>query len=444
VSEVLDYRSWGRLFAPSQHVATMRDRTEALPLPESGASLLPYGLGRSYGDSCLNDGNTLLRARDLDRFIAFDEAEGLLRCEAGVLLSEIIDFALPRGWFLPVSPGTKFVTLGGAIANDVHGKNHHRDGTFGHHVPRFELLRSDGSRRVCSGTENPDLYRATIAGLGLTGLVTWAEVQLKRVKGPWIRQKAVRFASLDEFFALCDPLEREHAYVVAWLDCIARGPGATRGVFFGGDHDERADAVPKPAPKGVPLTPPFSLVNGLTLRAFNELYYRAPRGGGNATLVSYDAFFYPLDGVADWNRIYGRRGFFQYQCGVPDGAAGREALAEILGRIAASGQGSFLGVLKRFGTMPAAGMMSFPRPGYTLALDFPNRGTPTLALFDALDEILVRVGGRCYPAKDSRMSARAFQAFYPEWQAFSRHIDPRFSSSFWRRVTGGESMSLPA
>jgi FAD/FMN-containing dehydrogenase len=444
VSEVLEYRSWGRLFAPDQRVRGMRDRTEALPLPAGDESLLPYGVGRSYGDSCLNDGNTLLRARDLDRFIAFDPQSGLLRCEAGVLLSEIIEFALPRGWFLPVTPGTKFATLGGAIANDVHGKNHHRAGTFGHHVPRFELLRSDGARLACSETENADYYRATIGGLGLTGLVTWAELRLKPVKGPWIRQKAVRFASLDEFFALCDPLEREHAYVVAWLDCATRGTGATRGVFFAGDHDERSDPVPPPSPRKVPVTPPFSLVNGVTLRAFNELYYRAPRGGGEPAAVSYDAFFYPLDGIADWNRIYGPRGFFQYQCLVPEGARGREALAAVLERIAASGEGSFLGVLKRFGGMAPAGMMSFPQPGYTLALDFPNRGARSLALFDTLDALLIEAGGRCYPAKDSRMPAAAFQAFYPQWKDFSRFIDPRFSSSFWRRVTGGEALAMRA
>jgi len=441
VSEILDFGSWGRVFSPAQRVASMRDRTGSLPLPEGDETILAYGAGRSYGDCCLNDGNTLVRARDLDRFIAFDPESGVLACEAGVLLAEIIEFALPRGFFLPVTPGTKFVTLGGAIANDVHGKNHHRDGTIGHHLARFELLRSDGSRRVCSPTENAELFRATIGGLGLTGLVTWAEIRLKRVPGPWIRQKAMRFATLAEFFALCDPLEREHEYVVAWLDCAGRG-GATRGVFFAGDHDAAAGPTPKHSERRVPMTPPVSLVNRFTLRLFNELYYRVPRGGGEATLVTADSFFYPLDGVQDWNRIYGPRGFFQYQCAVPDSPAGREALAEMLSRIAACGQGSFLGVLKRFGAMPPAGMMSFPRPGYTLALDFPNRGAPTLILLDALDEVLVRVGGRCYAAKDSRMSASAFRAFYPEAEAFSRYVDPRFSSSLWRRVNGGAAMRL--
>ncbi|HEX5129848.1 MAG TPA: FAD-binding oxidoreductase, partial [Usitatibacter sp.] len=221
------FGSWGGVFAPSQQVLGLRDRTQPLPLPEVG-SVLPYGMGRSYGDSCLNDGNAIIRIRDLDRLIAFDAATGVLRCEAGVLLSEIIDFALPRGFFVPVTPGTRFVTVGGAIANDVHGKNHHRSGTFGHYVPRFELLRSDGARVECSETENAELYRATIGGMGLTGLITWAEIRLAPVKGPWIRQKALRFRSLDEFFGLSEPLEREHEYVVAWLDCASPTPASTR------------------------------------------------------------------------------------------------------------------------------------------------------------------------------------------------------------------------
>ena len=438
------FGSWGGVFAPSQQVLAMRDRTAGLPLPDGEATLLPYGVGRSYGDSCLNDGNAIIRARDLDRLIAFDAATGLLRCEAGVLLSEIVEFSLPRGFFLPVTPGTRYVTVGGAIANDVHGKNHHRDGSIGHHVARFELLRSDGTRRVCSATENAELYRATIGGMGLTGLVTWAEIRLRAVKGPWIRQRASRFRSLDEFFALCDPLEREHGYVVAWLDCACPTPASTRGVLFAGDHDDSPGPAPARLPLALPVQPPFSLVNRMTLRAFNELYYRAPRGGGREHRVSYEPFFYPLDSVSSWNRMYGPRGVFQYQCVVPEGDAGRHALAEVLGRISAAGEGSFLGVLKRFGAMAPAGLMSFPRPGYTLALDFPNRGAATLRLLESLDEVVRGCGGRVYAAKDSRMSAESFRAYYPEWEAFSRFVDPRFSSSFWRRVMGGPAMELAA
>jgi FAD/FMN-containing dehydrogenase len=425
------YGSWGRVFRPSQEVLSMTDRSEELPLPAAG-TVLPYGLGRSYGDTCINDGQAIVRTRQLDRLIAFDGATGVLRCEAGVTLAEIVEFALPRGYFPPVTPGTKFVTVGGAIANDVHGKNHHRDGTFAHHVVRFELLRSDGTRRVCSPEENAGLFRATVGGLGLTGLVTWAEIRLRAVKGPWIRQRAVRFASLDEFFTRSPELEREHTYVVAWLDGAAR---RARGVLFAGDHDESARPMHDRHPHRFPVELPFSLVNGLTVRGMNELYFRMPRGDGEARTIPYDPFFYPLDGVLDWNRAYGRDGFYQYQCLVPADDAGRAALETVLARIAESGQGSFLSVLKRFGDMPSPGMLSFPRPGYTLAMDFPNRGAGTLALLERLDDVVAAAGGRVYPAKDARMSAASFKAFYPEWQAFAAHVDPRFSSTFWRRVT---------
>jgi FAD/FMN-containing dehydrogenase len=368
----------------------------------------------------------------------------VLECEAGVTLAEIGAFALPRGFFLPVSPGTKHVTVGGAIANDVHGKNHHRAGSFGHHVARFELLRSDGSRSLCSPEENAPLFAATIGGLGLTGLVTWAAIRLRRVPGAWMRQRAIRFASLDEFFALCDPLDRGHEYVVSWLDCTAARARSARGVAFAGDHAPSTEPAATRASHRMPLEPPFSLVNGVTLRAFNSAYYRIPRGGGAPRTVPLDAFFYPLDAVGSWNRLYGPRGFFQYQCVVPEGAVGQAAVAEMLERIAASGEGSFLAVLKRFGTMPSLGLMSFPRPGYTFALDFPNRGATTLALLSRLDETVLGAGGRVYPAKDSRMSPEAFRAFYPAWESFREHVDPRFSSSFWRRVTGGERMAMRA
>jgi FAD/FMN-containing dehydrogenase len=434
-----DYGSWGGVFAPRHEILAINDRS--LPLPQSAGSLLAYGAGRSYGDCCLNDGNALILARGLDRFIGFDETTGVLRCEAGVSLAEIVDFALPRGWFLPVTPGTKHVTLGGAIANDVHGKNHHRDGSLGQHIPRFELLRSDGTRLECSATGNADFHGATLGGLGLTGLITWAEIRLQPVAGPWIRQQAIRFGSLREFFELSGPLEQAHRYVVAWLDCVS--PGGPRGVLFAGDHDDRPGPAPRRRLLPFPRTGPVSLVTPFTMRAFNELYYRLPRGrAGEAQRISYDNFFYPLDGITNWSHIYGPRGFFQYQCLVPPDTHGHAALVEILERIAQSGQPSFLAVLKRFGTIPPLGMMSFPRPGFTLALDFPNRGDATLQLFEALDAIVVAAQGRVYPAKDARMSSASFQAFYPAWQEFSRFVDPRFSSSFWRRVTGGAPLEL--
>jgi len=396
--------------------------------------MLPYGNGRSYGDSCQNDDGTLLLARGLDRFIAFDPMTGVLDCEAGVSLSEIIDLVLRSGWFPPVTPGTRFITVGGAIANDVHGKNHHRAASFGNHVLEFELLRSDGQVLRCSPTQNRDWFAATIGGLGLTGLIRRVRLQLKRVSGRWICGDSQRFQSISEFFAISAASDPDHEYTVAWIDCSASGSKLGRGIFIRGNHAVATATVAERARFRVPITPPVSLVNRASLSLFNSFYFNRPAAQIENGLWHYQPFFYPLDAVLEWNRMYGPRGFFQYQCAVPmQGAA--EALEEMLRRIGKSGQGSFLVVLKTFGDLPALGMMSFPRPGVTLALDFPNRGETTLALLESLDDITRSVGGSVYPAKDARMSAAAFQQYFPMWRAFAAYVDPRFSSSFWRRVT---------
>lgn len=402
-----------------------------MPLPAAG-TLLPYGMGRSYGDVALNDSGYALLTRRLDRFIAFDPASGLLQAEAGVTLDEILALVVPHGWFLPVTPGTRFVTLGGALANDVHGKNHHIAGCFGGHVTRFELLRSDGERIECRPGDA--WFRATIGGLGLTGLVTWLELRLQPIETPWIEFENTPFGNLDEYFALNRDNEAKWPYTVAWIDCAARGRALGRGIYMSGRH---APAGTPAAPirrsqPGVPFTPPFSLVNKPVLRAFNFLYYHAPRPRTGHS--HYAPFFYPLDHVGNWNRIYGPRGFYQYQFVVPHGVA-RAVIGEVLERIAASGQGSFLAVLKTFGAVSAQGMLTFPRPGVTLALDFPNRGTTTTQLFETLDRIVREAGGALYPAKDARMCGEDFRRAYPAWEEFRSYIDPRFSSSFWRRVT---------
>ncbi|MEI7612444.1 MAG: FAD-binding oxidoreductase [Betaproteobacteria bacterium] len=420
-------KSWGQLpTTPALKERWWTDRAAVLPAGEH--SLLGYGNGRSYGDVGLNSTGTLLHTRGMDRFIAFDEASGVLTCEAGVLLSEILDVFVPRGWFLPVTPGTRFVTVGGAIANDVHSKNHHGAGTFGCHVRCFELLRSDGSRRLCSAEENADWFAASIGGLGLTGLITWVEMALKPIPGVGIAVENTRFNGLDEFFALNAEAEAKHEYTVAWIDCLASRP---RGIFMAGDHapDGGFERVVK-KPLGVPLTPPISLVNGLSLSAFNQAYFHRPLP--TRQRVDFAPFFYPLDGVLDWNRIYGRQGFFQYQFVIP--LAARDALDDIMSCIAASGQGSFLAVLKTFGDKPSPGLLSFPMPGMTLALDFPNRGAPTLALFEHLDSIVDAAGGRLYAAKDARMSGEFFRRSYPRLNDFMIYIDPKFSSDFARRV----------
>jgi FAD/FMN-containing dehydrogenase len=427
--------SWGRWPRLEQSAAVLiRDRYAATP-PDLAQLMLPYGNGRSYGDVCLNEGGVLLQTRALDRFIAFDPTSGTLECEAGVLLSEIIDLVLPYGWFPAVTPGTALVTVGGAIANDVHGKNHHRAGCFSSHVLALELCRSDGTRMMCSTAENGSWFQATVGGLGLTGFISRAKLQMRRVPGPWFRGDSQRFTRLSEFFELSKQSDAAYEYTVAWIDCLASGAALGRGVFMRGNHAPGAGDEPRPSPIRVPLTPPFSLVNGLSLRLFNQLYYHRPGATQIDALWHYRPFLYPLDGIKNWNRIYGPRGFFQYHCVVPVGDA-QASLQEILLRISRSGVGSFLAVLKNFGTAEPVGLLSFARPGTTLALDFPNKGEVTLKLLDSLDEITLAAGGAVYPAKDARMSAKAFQQYFPAWKAFTEFVDPKFSSSFWRRVTG--------
>lgn len=428
-------RSWNRIphIKPDR---VLRIDNRHAGLPQAGWPLLAHGNGRSYGDVCLSDRGTLLMTRGLDRYIAFDAVSGVLRCEAGVTLEEILTLALPRGWFLRCTPGTRYVTIGGAVANDVHGKNHHGAGTFGHHVRRFELLRSSGERLECSTEQNADFFHATIGGLGLTGLITWVEMQLMPVGNAWMRTQSQRFMNLDEFWTLNQSLEAEWPYTVAWIDCLAGGRNRGRGLLFAGDHAPPQEAFPvfREKQRRVPVNPPVSLVNKFSLRLFNALYFRQPVNPGG-TLTHYLPFFYPLDAIRDWNNIYGRKGFFQYQCVLPPHTA-RDGVAALLDTISAAHQGSFLAVLKTFGTRPSPGMLSFARPGATLALDFPNQGEPTLQLLSDLDAIVRAGGGTLYPAKDARMPADLFRAGYPQWQNFMRYIDPAFSSGFWRRVTG--------
>lgn len=421
----------------------MPGRHQSLPLPASEAtSVLPHGNGRSYGDSNLNPGGALILGRSLDRFIELDPTSGLLTCEAGVLLSEILRLVVPQGWFLPVTPGTQFVTVGGAVANDVHGKNHHLVGSFGNHVVQFELLRSDGSRRICSPTQNPQWFAATIGGLGLTGMVTWVQLRLRRIANPCLQTESIRFRNLQEFFDLSQSSEADFEYTVSWIDCAASGAQLGRGLFNRANHAPAVldQGLPVAVLKGsaetarkVPVTPPWSLVNQLSLKAFNWAYYHRQVGDHVASLQHYRPFFYPLDALLEWNRIYGPKGFYQYQCVVPtEGAI--EGVRRLLSTIARSGTGSFLAVLKQFGTPASLGMLSFPMPGLTLALDFPNQGPASHALFRELDSIVQDFGGRIYAAKDACMSPALFKSGYPQWSAFSTFVDPRFSSGFWRRV----------
>jgi FAD/FMN-containing dehydrogenase len=428
-------QSWGG-YPPAKHrVIPLNWSTDSFPNVD-GNKVLPFGMGRSYGDSCLNDGETLLLTTGLDRFIGFDQQNGLLRCEAGVSLDDVLKLIVPRGWFLPTTPGTKFVTVGGAIANDIHGKNHHRAGTFGCHVTRLELLRSDGSRFECSPTENSDWFAATIGGLGLTGIITWTEFKLRSIEGPMIEMESVKFHNLSEFLQISKESDEKFEYTVSWLDCLAKGEAQGRGIFMRGKHASGGSSqatTRSSRPINMPFEMPNFFLNSYFMKVFNSAYY-SKQGRLKRSAVHYDSFFYPLDSIGHWNRIYGRRGFFQYQFVVPF-SDNHEAVRQIIDRIVSSRQGTFLAVLKTFGAVKSPGMLSFPEPGITLALDFPNRGAATFKLFEQLDTIVLQAGGRLYPAKDARMPAYVFQKGFPQWQSFSQYIDPAFSSSFWRRVT---------
>ncbi|MED5389216.1 MAG: FAD-binding oxidoreductase [Pseudomonadota bacterium] len=427
--------SWNRLpkLEPDA-LHALAHRKEVVPssLPRP---LLAYGNGRSYGDVCLTDKGTLLLTRSMDRFIHFDPHNGVLRCEAGVTLGDILELVVPRGWFLPCTPGTRCVTVAGAVANDVHGKNHHVAGSFGHHVRAFELWRSNGQVIECRPEVESSWFQATVGGLGLTGLIRWVEFQLMPIQNPWMWVESRRFDSLQDFWMLNREAEASFPYTVSWIDCLAKGGAQGRGILFAGRHAASQSVTPvfREKRKSIPFDPPISLINSASLRAFNALYFRQsikPQGA----LVHFTPYFYPLDAINHWNRIYGQKGFYQYQCVIPPENA-EIAIAELLNAIARTGQGSFLAVLKTFGELPSRGMLSFPRPGTTLALDFPNRGAATLRLLSDLDTIVLQAGGALYPAKDARMPADVFQKGFPEWEAFSEYIDPEFSSSFWQRVT---------
>jgi FAD/FMN-containing dehydrogenase len=428
--------SWGCLPIAAAARTIERDwRFEALPELEGVDSALPFGRGRSYGDSCINSDATQLSTRRLDRFIHFDSQRGILQCEAGLTLDDILHVIVPRGWFLPVVPGTRFVTLGGAIANDVHGKNHHRAGSFGCHVRALTLLRSDGARPSCSPTENSPLFGATIGGLGLTGLIIDAEIDLIPIASSEMEVEDLAFSSVAEFIDLSGD-STDWEYTVSWVDTCARRGQVGRGIFSRARHAQnRGKLLPGPRRPalGVPLSPPVSLVNKWTVDLFNRAYFWAGSRKKGLRYAHYQPFFFPLDAIADWNRLYGKRGFYQYQCVVPP--EGREqAITTLLQDIQRSGEASFLVVLKEFGDRQSPGLLSFPRPGLTLALDFPNRGEKTKRLLESFDKTVQAVGGAVYPAKDARMSSEMFAAGFPGLQAFVSQMDPNFSSTFWRRV----------
>jgi FAD/FMN-containing dehydrogenase len=433
------HMSWGRY--PKSQPAEIVSPSWVSEVPDFNRfsrPILPYGMGRSYGDCCLNNGGILLDVSGLDRFLFFDPDAGILRCEAGVTLQSILELVVPANWFLPVTPGTKFVTVGGAIANDVHGKNHHRAGSFGCHLNSFELLRSDRGKVLCSRESNRDLFEATIGGLGLTGLILWAEFQLKPISSPFIDFEKIRFETLEEFFELSESSDGGYEYTVAWLDCMAVSSRRGRGVFIRGNHSTNPTKKTVQERAAVTITgfnAPEALISRPTVKAFNWMYLRARLRKSARGIAHYGSFFYPLDRIPKWNRLYGKRGFLQYQFLVPH--EGKEGVAEILDLIERSREVCSLSVLKVFGQVESYGLLSFPRAGVTLALDFPFQGESTLILCARFDEVVEKHRGAVYPAKDARMSPTSFQAYFPRWIEFSKFVDPHFGSDFWRRVATG-------
>ena len=437
---------WGRFPVERCNVYRPESRRQLAAILESGAqpSLISFGLGRSYGDAPLNSQEGVICHTRLNRFLAFDAKAGVLECEAGVSLAEILHYFLPRGFFLPVTPGTKFVTVGGAIAADVHGKNHHQDGTFGNFVLDFKLLTPKGETISCSPNNNFELFWATHGGMGLTGIILSARIKLRPVESAWALVDYQKAINLEDALERMTESDIRYQYSVAWIDCLASGRHMGRAVLMRGNHAPAKELPrrirhPLSQPPRRHWTLPFDFpsmaLNSFTVRAFNALYYGTHRSAARQ-LIDLDTFFYPLDAVYHWNRMYGRRGFVQYQVALPlDG--GLEGLKVVLARLARSRRASFLAVLKRLG-MPNPGLLSFPIQGYTLALDLPvNRGL--VPLLHELDRVVLSYGGRVYLAKDAVMTSQSFAAMYPkleQFRAVKRKVDPQglLSSSQARRL----------
>ncbi len=426
---------WGRYPAIDCKTQQLRSDDELRCILASTESVIARGNGRAYGDAALNPNMTLLMGKR-DRFLSFDESAGLIECEAGVLLSDLLALVVPRGWFAPVVPGTKFVTIGGLIAADVHGKNHHCDGSFGRYATSLRLALSDGSILNCSPSENSEIFYATLGGMGLTGLILSAQIRLRPISSDMIEESVVRVPSLDLLLQLFEE-HRTATYSVAWLDCLSSRSG--RAVLMLGEHagprgPQDRDTRARPAPSlTVPMDLPFSLLNTWSIKLFNELYYRSQRT--RQQLSHYDSYFFPLDKVGNWNRIYGRRGFVQFQC-VIGGDEAKTGLRRILDVIYDLGRGSFLTVLKKLG--PGHRFLSFPMEGYTITLDFPL-DQETLRDLQKLDAIVEEHGGRIYLAKDARAPREVIEKGYADIVAFRelrRQIDPdrKFRSALSERL----------
>lgn len=416
--------NWGKypVMQSDEHSFSFDDQIQKIV--QQSEYFIPRGNGRCYGDASLS--KETINTLKFDNVISFDTKNGIFECQSGLTLDKILEIIVPKGWFLPVTPGTKFITVGGAVGSDVHGKNHHVDGSFSNHIVEMELVLANGNTKVCSPGKNPELFEATCGGMGLTGLITRVKFRLKKIETSYIKQKQVKAENLDEIIRLFDEY-KDSTYSVAWIDCLKKGEHFGRSILILGEHATvadlpeklKADPLKLPPKKSIPF--PFNLpswvLNSFTVKLFNFLYYGKNFKKEINNVVSYEPFFYPLDAILNWNRGYGKKGFVQYQFVLPLQA--KQGLVEILHRISDKGLGSFLAVLKVFGKQES--MISFPKEGYTLALDFPVRDG-LFEFLDELDQVVLQYGGRLYMSKDARMKPGVLKAGYPRLEEFKRIV----------------------
>lgn len=417
--------NWGNYPAMESEEKSFAFEDQLKEVIKGEGSFIPRGNGRCYGDASLAD--VTVSTLKYDKILSFDTVNGILECQSGITLDQVLEVIVPKGWFLPVTPGTKFITVGGAVASDVHGKNHHVDGCFSHHVLEMDVVVGNGEMITCSPTRYTDLFEATCGGMGLTGVITRVKFDLKKIETSYIRQKQIKAKNLDEVLQLFDEY-KHYTYSVAWIDCLKKGKGFGRSILILGEHatmndlNEKKKQDPLKLPKKKQITFPFNLpwwiLNTLTVKAFNFAYYNKNTRREINNVVSYEPFFYPLDAILHWNRGYGKKGFVQYQFVLPLEA--KDGLIEIMNRISNAGMGSFLAVLKIFGKQDS--LISFPKEGYTLALDFPVR-KGLMEFLDELDKIVLKYGGRLYMSKDARMKPQVLEDGYPTLQQFKNIVN---------------------
>ncbi len=416
--------NWGNYPALESDEKFFSFEEQGKELVRSSEHFIPRGNGRCYGDASLAD--ETINTLKYDKILSFDTENGIFECQSGLTLDKLLEVIVPKGWFLPVTPGTKFITVGGAVGSDIHGKNHHVDGSFSNHVLSMEILLADGSTINCTPDREKDLFEATCGGMGLTGLIMTVKFRLKKIESSYIKQKQIKANNLEEIIALFDQY-KHYTYSVAWIDCLKKGKNFGRSILILGEHakleelseSRKKDPLKLPKKKQIPF--PFNLpswiLNTFTIQVFNFLYYNKNYKKEINNIVSYEPFFYPLDAFANWNRGYGKKGFVQYQFVLPLEA--KQGLIEILNKISEKGMGSFLAVLKVFGKQES--LISFPKQGYTLALDFPVR-KGLFEFLDELDKIVLQYGGRIYMSKDARMQPGVLAAGYERLDEFKRIV----------------------